>query len=118
MAAYRAALEKSATADSLLANLERQEGALRGRFEAGEVSRSEVLAGQVELAAGRLARAEAVTKAQQALAQLEEALQSPVGWPTRAWETPPREDAERLRSSLPQREGQGAELRAYKVNSK
>jgi len=41
------------------------------------VSRSEVIAGQVELAAARLARAEAVAKAQQALGQLEEALQSP-----------------------------------------
>jgi outer membrane protein TolC len=78
VAAYRAALEKSATADSLLANLEKQERVLRGRFEAGDVSRSEVIAGQVELATARLARAEAVAKAQQALGQLEEALQSPV----------------------------------------
>lgn len=78
-AAYRAALEKSATADSILTNLEKQERVLRGRFEAGEASRSEVIAGQVELAAARLARADAVAKAQQALGQLEEALQSPVG---------------------------------------
>jgi outer membrane protein, heavy metal efflux system len=81
VAAYRAALEKSATADSLLANLEKQERVLRGRFEAGDVSRSEVIAGQVELATARLARADAVAKAQQALGQLEEALQSPVGLP-------------------------------------
>ncbi|MBI4663283.1 MAG: TolC family protein [Verrucomicrobia bacterium] len=78
VAAYRAALEKSATADSLLANLEKQERVLRGRFEAGDVSRSEVIAGQVELATARLARADAVAKGQQALGQLEEALQSPV----------------------------------------
>jgi outer membrane protein TolC len=77
VAAYRAALEKSATADSLLANLEKQERVLRGRFEAGDVSRSEVIAGQVELATARLARADAVAKAQQALGRLEEALQSP-----------------------------------------
>jgi len=76
--AYRAALEKFATADSLMANLEKQERVLRGRFEAGDVSRSEVIAGQVELATARLARADAVAKAQQALGQLEEALQSPV----------------------------------------
>ena len=75
---YRAALEKSATADSLQANLEKQERVLRGRLEAGEVSRNEVIAGQVELATTRLARADAVAKAQQALGQLEEALQSPV----------------------------------------
>jgi len=48
------------------------------------VSRSEVIAGQVELAAARLARADAVAKAQQALGQLEEALQSPLGLPADA----------------------------------
>ena len=78
LAGYRAALEKSATADSLLANLEKQERLLRGRLEAGEVTRGDVIAGQVELAAARLARADAVARAQQALGQLEEALQSPV----------------------------------------
>jgi outer membrane protein TolC len=78
VAAYRAALEKSATADSLLANLEKQERVTRGRFEAGDVSRSEVIGGQVELATARLTRTDAVAKAQQSLGQLEEALQSPV----------------------------------------
>ena len=78
MGAYRGALEKSVTANSLLENLEKQERVLRVRFEAGDVSRSEVIAGQVELATARLAYAEAVAKAQRALGQLEEALQSPV----------------------------------------
>jgi len=81
VAAYRTALEKSATADSLLGNLEKQERLLRGKFEAGEISRSEVVTGQVELAAARLTRADALAKAQQALGQLEEALQSPVFLP-------------------------------------
>ena len=92
VAGYRAALEKIATADSLLANLERQDRALRARFEAGEVSRGEVIAGQVELAAARLARAEAVAKAQQALGELEQALQSPLPLPT-SLETSPRPEA-------------------------
>jgi outer membrane protein TolC len=78
VAGYRAALQKSGTADSLLANLEKQERVLRGRFEAGDVSRSEVIADQVELATARLARADAIARAQQALGQLEEALQSPI----------------------------------------
>jgi outer membrane protein TolC len=78
MAAYRGTLDKPVTANSLLENLEKQERVLRGRFEAGDVSRSEVIAGQVELATARLAHAEAVAKAQRALGQLEEALQSPV----------------------------------------
>jgi outer membrane protein, heavy metal efflux system len=78
LAAYHAALEESATADALLANLQKQERLLRGRFDAGEITRGEVIAGQVELAAARLARLDAVGKAQQALGQLEEALQSPL----------------------------------------
>jgi outer membrane protein, heavy metal efflux system len=102
LVAYRAALEKSATADSLLANLEKQERVLRGQLEAGEVTRGEVIASQVELAAARLARADAVAKAQQALGQLEEALQSPVKWPNGAWETSPRHEAHRLENGLPQ----------------
>jgi len=78
LVAYRTALEKSATADLLVADLEKQERVLQGRLEAGEVPRGEVIAGQVELAAARLVRAEAAARAQQALGQLEEALQSPV----------------------------------------
>ncbi len=78
LAAYTSAREKSATADGLLANLEQQERRLNGRFETGDISRGELLAGQVELASARLARADAVAKAQQALGQLEEALQSTV----------------------------------------
>jgi cobalt-zinc-cadmium efflux system outer membrane protein len=78
LAAYHAAVEESATADALLANLQKQERVLRGRSDAGEITRGEVIAGQVELAAARLARLEAVAKAQQALGQLEEALQSPL----------------------------------------
>jgi len=80
-AAYSAATEKSAAAASLVANLEKQERLSRGRFEAGEVSRSEVIAAQVELAAARLACAAATAGAQQALTRLEEALQSPVMLP-------------------------------------
>jgi len=94
MVAYRAALEKSATASSLLANLEKQERVLRGRLEAGEATRGEVIAGRVEMAAARLARAEAVARSQQALGQLEEALQSPVKWPKGAPENEPRKETE------------------------
>lgn len=79
VAAYRALRDKSVAADSLLTNLERQERLLQGRFEAGDVTRSELIAGQVELASARLARMDAIAKAQQALGQLEQALQCPLG---------------------------------------
>lgn len=80
-AVYRAAMEKSAAAASLLANSEKQERVAKGRYEAGEISRSELIAVQVELATARLASLVAVASAQQALGQLEEALQSPLMLP-------------------------------------
>jgi len=76
--AYQAAAQQCATADSMLTHLEQQARILRARHEAGDIGRGEVLAGEVELAAARLLRADAVAKAQHALAQLEEALQSPL----------------------------------------
>ncbi len=90
LAAYHAAVEKSAAADSLVVSLEKQEQTLRARLDAGDVSRSEVIAGQVELVSARLAQADAVGKAQQALGQLEVALQSPLQFPPSLLENSPR----------------------------
>ncbi|MGC8989883.1 MAG: TolC family protein [Verrucomicrobiia bacterium] len=87
-AAYSAAIEKSAAAASLVANLEKQARLSRGRYEVGEISRSEVIAAQVELAAARLASAAATASAQQALTRLEEALQSPVMLPADPLQSP------------------------------
>ncbi len=91
--AYRAALEKSTTAESLLGRVEQQEETLRARFEAGDVSRSEVIAGQVEFAAARLARADATSKAWLALGQVEMAMQSPLTVQASAVESSPRSEA-------------------------
>lgn len=92
LATYRGAVEKSAAADSLLGSLEKQDQLLSARFEAGDVSRSEVIAGQVEFAAARLARADAIGKARQALGQLEVALQRPLSVRASVLETAPRAD--------------------------
>jgi outer membrane protein, heavy metal efflux system len=81
MAAYTQAREKSSTADALLAGVEQQERRLKGRFQAGDISRGEWLSGQVELASVRLARAKVIAEAQQALGDLEQALQSPLQIP-------------------------------------
>jgi len=78
LATYQATRDKSSTAGALLQHLEQQDRNLQSRFAAGDVARGEVLAAQVELAAARLARAEAVARTQHALAQLEEALQAPL----------------------------------------
>jgi cobalt-zinc-cadmium efflux system outer membrane protein len=82
LAGYGAAREKVATAEALLARLDKQARRLSGRYEAGDITRSELIGAQVELAAVRLARADSVAAAQRSLGRLEEALQSPVLLPT------------------------------------
>lgn len=89
-AAYRAALAKAATADSLLASLERQTRATQVRLESGEISKLELSTVQLELNQTALARLDALAKAQQAFGDLEDALQSPAGFPGEVWTVSPR----------------------------
>jgi len=74
----RAVLLKSQAADDLLANLARQEAAARARFEAGEISKLELLGVQLELNASAQARLEALVQAHEAVGRLENAAQSPL----------------------------------------
>jgi outer membrane protein TolC len=90
VAAARAAADKAGTADALLANLKKQEASARARFEVGEISKLELLGIQQEIAAGALARLEALVKAQQAVAGLESAMQSPLDLKDWVLETPVR----------------------------
>jgi cobalt-zinc-cadmium efflux system outer membrane protein len=78
VAACRAAVEKSRTAEDLLAGLKRQEAAARARFELGDISKLDLLGLRLELASGALARLEALVNAQQAVGDLENVLQSPL----------------------------------------
>ena len=59
-------------------------------LDAGEISKSEFAALRLQLSASALARLDALTKSQQALGQLEDALQSPLHLPATLWQTPPR----------------------------
>ena len=90
-AAYRAAIAKTATADALLADLQRQERSARAQFEAGEISRLELGSIQLELAASELSRLDALVKAHQSLGQLEDAMQSPADLGEWLSTTPPRQ---------------------------
>ncbi len=78
VAACRSAAERFATAAQLLTNLKKQETAASVRYEAGEISKLELLGVQLELAASALARSDALVKAQQAVGELENAMQSPL----------------------------------------
>ena len=89
-AAYRAALAKAATADTLLANLQKQEQAAQARLQAGDISRLELSTVELELNQAALARLDALGKAQQAFGDLEDALQSPAGVTNAVWTVSPR----------------------------
>jgi cobalt-zinc-cadmium efflux system outer membrane protein len=90
VAGYRAASQKQADADAMLADVTKQEKAAQAMFDAGEISKSELAGLQLQLGASALARLDTLVKAQQAAGQLEDALQSPLGLPASVWQTAPR----------------------------
>ena len=90
VAGYHAALQKRADADELLARSQKQEQRSRAMFEAGEISKGDLVALRLQLSAAKMARLDGLIKSQQALAQLEDALQSPLGLPASVWQTSPR----------------------------
>jgi len=94
LAGYEGALQQSATAAALLGNLQKRLDAVRAMQQAGEVDAMAVANAQVEFNTGALSRLDALVKAQQALGQLEDAMQSPLVLPAavlRRAETNPQE---------------------------
>jgi outer membrane protein TolC len=81
MAAYNAALRQSATAKSLLEDLRSRLESVRAQQQAGEADPLAVATAQVEFGAGAQNQLAAVLKTQQALGQLEDAVQSPLTLP-------------------------------------
>ena len=78
LAGYQAALEKTATADALLADQQERRKLAQRMFEAGETARLEAATAELELHTADLARLDALVKAQQALGALEDAVQRPL----------------------------------------
>jgi hypothetical protein len=68
----------------LRTNLLKQEKTAQAMLEAGETSKSDLVALRLQLSASATARLDALAKSQQALGQLEEALQSPLKIPPSA----------------------------------
>lgn len=90
LTATRSAADKAKAADDMLANLRKQEAAAQARYALGDISKLELLGLQLELASSALARLEAVVKAQQAIGDLENAMQSPLDIKEWILETPGR----------------------------
>ncbi len=93
LAASQAALAQVDNAASLTSSLTDQERLAQRSYTVGESSRLELLGVQSELVTSALARLDAISKAQEAVGQLEDAMQSPLDlepWtleaPTRATE--------------------------------
>jgi outer membrane protein TolC len=81
LAGYRAALQQAATAKSLLDNLQKRLDSIRAQAAAGEADPLAVAGAEAEFGAGAQSRLDALVKAQQALGQLEDAVQSPLTLP-------------------------------------
>lgn len=78
VAACRCAADRVQTAAAMLAELEKLEAIANERYQLGEISKLELLGIQLELATSRLSRLETLAKAQQAITDLEAAMQAPL----------------------------------------
>ncbi|MEQ1860177.1 MAG: TolC family protein [Chthoniobacteraceae bacterium] len=85
VASYLAAMTKLQLVNELRAKLERQTVSVKAQLDAGNVAKIELVTAQLELTTNRLARIDALTKIQQALGRLEDAMQSPAQLPESAW---------------------------------
>jgi len=96
VASFRAAREKVAALDAMMADLTRQEQAAERLLKAGEISRLELGSTQLELYTGALARLDAQVRVQRALGDLEDAMQRAIDLPS--WlTTVPQRDAGAIR---------------------
>lgn len=81
LAVYRAALAKVAAAEQMISELQAAEQTAQRQLTAGEISQLDLGIVQVELAGRELARLEALAQAQQALGEIEDAMQRPADLP-------------------------------------
>jgi outer membrane protein TolC len=82
LAGYNAAVQKSATATALQDNLQKQLDSAHAQAQAGETEPLTLANAEAEYAAGAQNQLDAVVKAQSALGQLEDAVQSPLTLPS------------------------------------
>ena len=90
MAASHNATAQFQAADALLSDLHKRGETARANYELGEISKLEYLGMRLETASGALARLQALNEIQQAVGDLEEALQGPLDVKDWILETPDR----------------------------
>lgn len=89
-AAYQASRSKLSDAEKILGDVGKQEKAADALLAAGEISKGDVAALQLQLGTSKLVRHEAFVKVRQAAGQLEDAVQRPLDLPAAAWQDAPR----------------------------
>lgn len=90
VSASRAARGKVLAAEAMLASLKKEEAVVRSRYRAGEISKLELLAVELEISSNTLARLDALVQAQLAIGDLEKAIQAPLDVEPWVLETPAR----------------------------
>lgn len=81
LAGYEAALDKVAAARSMLDDQQRQVETTRARYDAGEISRLELLGAEIQLTAAEIGALDARVTAEEALGGLEDSMQIPAELP-------------------------------------
>lgn len=89
-AAFKGATRKWQDAKQMLDDVTKQEKSAEAMLAAGEISKSDLIAIQLQLGASKLARQDAMVKFRQAAGQLEDAIQLPLDLPATAWQSSPR----------------------------
>jgi len=93
LAAYRAALERVAITDGMVADQRRQQATTRALYDAGEISRLELDGVELQVVLSELASFDARVKAQEVVGQLEDAIESPAALADWVTGVPAREPA-------------------------
>lgn len=86
---HAAAFDDLRTAQAMRASLQKQSATIAAQQQAGEISLLELIRVQLELADIARAELDSRTRAEQALAALEDALQRPLTWDESAWRVGP-----------------------------
>lgn len=90
LSVFRVSENNSALLQSLADDQEKQRASIETQFKSGELEQGNLLNAELESFTSQMVRLDGQFKLQQAIGNLEEALQSPIGWTDALWTVPPR----------------------------
>lgn len=90
LSVFRVSESNSALLQSLADDQEKQRASIEAQFKSGELERGNLLNAELESLTSQMVGLDGQFKLQQAIGNLEEALQSPIGWTDVLWMVTPR----------------------------